>query len=101
MEAATELNMELICVPTRAIAPMQITAMRASSRPYSASVAPSSLRVTYFATNFLADVRNFFMDSTLSLEGTWNDKPAHRASNTNPESVVDERLYFFQPRGEG
>src|SRR5262249_52150788 len=46
----------------------QTTAIRASSRPYSASVAPSSWRVMNLRTNFLVPIRNFFMDLVLSLE---------------------------------
>src|SRR4051794_16508442 len=53
------VNMALIWVPRAAMAPMQTTAMRASSRPYSASVAPSSLRVTNLAKNLRAAVMCF------------------------------------------
>jgi len=61
MEPAIDVNMELILVPTNVIAAMQTTAIRASSKPYSANVAPSSCRVTYFLMNFVAEVMNFVM----------------------------------------
>src|SRR5205085_218830 len=49
MVVASAANMVLTFTPSSEIAPMQMTAMRASSRPYSTSEAPSSA-----LTNFLA-----------------------------------------------
>src|SRR4051812_4158773 len=51
-----ELNMLLTFCPRTAMAPTQMTEMRASSRPYSASEAPSSA-----LTNFLAAAMNWVM----------------------------------------
>src|SRR4051812_27332537 len=67
--AAVELNMELILVPRTAMAPMQMTAMRASSRPYSARVAPSSA-----LTNFLAAAMSLVMVSSSVAWGSGEDR---------------------------
>src|SRR5919202_925693 len=57
MEEATVENISLTLVPRTVMAARQTTAIRASSRPYSARVAASSSRVM----NFLAAVRILVM----------------------------------------
>src|SRR5437773_11975002 len=59
MVPARLANMLLIVEPSSVIAARQTTAMRAGSRPYSASVAPSSLRVRNLLAMRISLVMNF------------------------------------------
>src|SRR5437588_27820 len=60
------------------MAAMQTTAIRASSRPYSARVAPSSLRVMYLEKNLRVALRYFFTDSSPGWGGEGGLGTQHR-----------------------
>src|SRR4051812_29038317 len=59
---AVTLNMDETLVPRMAMAAMQMTAMSASKRQYSASEAPSSSRIS-----LVEAVRNLVMDLSLQV----------------------------------
>src|SRR4051794_23033241 len=75
-------NMVLMRLPRAVMAAMHTTAIRASSRPYSASVAPSSCRVTNLRKNLRAAVRCFIEQSPERVQG----QSTGRAGRTLPGS---------------
>src|SRR5437764_285185 len=84
MEVERLWNMVLIWVPRAVMAAMHTTAIRASSRPYSASVAPSSWRVTNLAKNLRAAVRCFIERVSSVLKGATHGLWAHNLGSNPP-----------------